>query len=195
LSRNSNYNVIGLEKDKTLVADCRQIRPKINRFNLQFICADAQENFPIKINFDIIFSTHVLEHISNDQAVLVNTFNSLKPGGILILQVPYGNPERKLQHGIANGHVRDGYFQPDLLRKLENAGFEIISTAGSVGKIGRFAYKLAMQLSKIRVVINFSILFFPITLILIYLEQLASSLRNKEPSFKYGPLIVARHPL
>lgn len=193
LSRNSNYTVIGLEKDKTLVADCQQIRTKINRFNLHFICADAQMGFPLRMNFDIIFSTHVLEHVQNDQAVLDNTFRSLKPGGILILQVPHGGPYKTpSKEAKNNGHVREGYTESDLRWKLEYVGFEIISITGSVGRIGRFAYRFARRMAKVRIIINFSILVFPVALALIYLEQVAAFFRSREPSFKHWPLIVAR---
>lgn len=196
LSRNRKYTVVALELDKDLVFHCKKIRKRLKRNNLFFICADASTQFPLGTPFDIIFSTHVLEHIQDDQSALVNAWENLKPGGLLILQVPYGDPnKRPTKEVIANGHVRDGYTESDLRRKLENAGFEIISAKGSIGKIGRFAYHLARRLAKVRIIVNFSILFFPITLILIYLEQAASFWRSQEPSFQYGPLVIARHPL
>lgn len=172
LSRNPDYIVVGLEYNKTLAVDCQQIRAKINRSNLFFICADASAGFPLKINFDIIFSTHVLEHILNDQEVLFNTFKALKPGGILLLQVPYGDPSKvSLYEAVENGHVRDGYTEYDLCRKLEHAGFEIVIATGVIGKISHFAYRFAKRLAKIRIIANFAVLFFPLIYILIYLEQ------------------------
>jgi len=195
LSRNNNYFVVGLEYDKTLVLNCQNIYTKINRVNLYFVCADGSEKIPLKSSFDIVFSTHVLEHISNDQSVLINIFNNLRPKGILILQVPYGDPYKSpSKEAIANGHVREGYTESDLRLKLENAGFQIISVTGSIGRIGRFAYWLARGVEKVRIIVNFPILILPITLALIYLEQVAAFLRSREPSFKHWPLIVARRP-
>ena len=127
--------------------------------------------------------------------IVINTFKNVKPGGILILQVPYGDPQKSpSEEAIENGHVRDGYTESDLRRKLQNAGFEIISATGSVGRIGRFAYQFARRLANVRIIINFSILLFPITLGLIYLEQIAAMLRNKELSFTSGPLVIAKRP-
>lgn len=159
LSRNPDNNVIGLEIDKTLVDDCCQINNKINRSNLSFVYADASDEIPFKNHFDIIFSTHVLEHIPNDQTVLNNTFKSLKPGGIFILQVPYGDPQKTpSKEAVDNGHVRDGYTESNIRQKLEYAGFEIISATGSVGRIGCFAYRLSRSFAQIRIIINLSIL-------------------------------------
>ena len=196
LGRNTNYTVVGLENNKTLVIDCQHIRNSINRLNLYFIYADASKKFPLKDNFDMIFSTHVLEHILNDKSALLNAYNSLKPGGLLILQVPYGDPnKRPTNEAIANGHIRDGYTESDIREKLEHSGFEIVSATGSIGRIGRFAYQFARKLAKIRILFNFSILFFPITLILIYLEQAAAFIRKHEPSFENWPVVIAKRPL
>lgn len=196
LSRNRKYNVTALEFDRDAVYDCNKIKRSLRRNNLFFICADASTQFPLSTPFDIIFSTHVLEHIQDDQSALINAWENLKPGGLLILQVPYGDPnKRPTKEAIANGHVRDGYTESDIRRKLEYAGFNIISTTGSVGRIGRFAYRFARGMAKVRIIVNFSILFFPITLILIYLEQVAVFFRKREPSFEHDPLIIARHPL
>lgn len=196
LSRNPDNTVIGLEIDKTLVKDCYQISNKINRSNLFFVCADASDEMSFKNHFDVIFSTHVLEHILNDQAVLINIFKSLKPGGILILQVPYGDPQKSpSKEAVDNGHVRDGYTESNMRQKLEYAGFEIISAAGSVGRIGRLAYRLCRNLAKLRVIVNLSIIFFPVTLNLFHWERVISSLRSHEPYFKHWPLVIAKRPL
>lgn len=196
LSRNPDYMVVGLEYNKTLAIDCQQICAKINRSNLFFICADASAVFPLKIKFDIIFSTHVLEHIPNDRAVLLNAFSNLKPGGLLILQVPFGDPEKQpsKEEDVRNNHVREGYTDVDIREKLEYAGFEIISSTGSVGRIGSFAYQLARRLEKVKIIVNLYILFFPIVLILIYLEQVGAFIRSQAPPFEHWPLVLARRP-
>ena len=196
LSRDRKHTVVALESDKVLVDDCDHIKQKLNRNNLSFICADASTELLKKDGFDIVFSTHVLEHIPDDRAALINAFNILKPGGLLIIQVPYGDPHKKpsREEDIRGGHVREGYTEEDLLHKLEHAGFEIISMTGSIGRIGRLAYRFARGSAKLRFVINLSFLMFPFTLALIYLEQVVAFLRNREPSFEHGPLVIARSP-
>jgi len=196
LSRNTKHKVVALDIDRDFIHDCENIKQILNRNNLSFICTDATNGFTDSNTFDMIFSAHVLEHILNDQVALNNALENLKPGGVLILQVPYGHPQKAPSRKAAeNGHVRDGYTESDLRRKLEYAGFETICATGSVGRIGRFAYLLERKLAKIRIVANFAILFLPITLILIYLEQAAAFLRTREPAFKQSPLVVAKRPL
>lgn len=196
LSRNHNYRVVGLEYDKTLVTDCHQIRNKIKRSHLFFVCADASTEFPFKINFDVVFSSHVLEHIKKDQDVLINAFKVLKPGGLLLLQIPYGDPLRSpsIKEDIENGHVREGYTEQDIRQKLEYAGFDIVIVTGSIGLTGRFACRFGKLLSKTKIIAGFSILFFPITFVLILLEQFTAFLRNREPFFSNGPFVLARRP-
>ncbi len=195
LSRNRDHMTVGLEYDKSRVIESGHISTKLHRPNLHFICADACYPFPLRIGFDIIFSTHVLEHILDDRAVLVNVLRNLEPGGVLILQVPHGDPHKKpTRKAMANGHVREGYTESNTIQKLEYAGFEIISATGSVGRIGRFAGRLAWLLARVRIVVNLYVLFFPITFFLIHLEQVAAFFRKCEPSFEYGPLVIARRP-
>ena len=74
LSRDRKHTVVALESDKVLVDDCEHIRQKLNINNLSFFCADASAELPQNNRFDIVFSTHVLEHIPDDQAVLINAF-------------------------------------------------------------------------------------------------------------------------
>ncbi len=95
LSRNREHTVVALDFDKHLVYECENIRQKLNRNNLSFICADASAELPSKNRFDIVFLTHVLEHIPDDLAALINTFKALKPGGLIIIQVPYGDSHKK----------------------------------------------------------------------------------------------------
>jgi len=72
---------------------------------------------------DSIVLVNVLEHISDDDALLLQIRQSLRPGGRVLLFVPalewnYGSLDR------AFGHHRR-YSKPGLRKKLEHAGFRI----------------------------------------------------------------------
>ncbi|MFH1305062.1 MAG: class I SAM-dependent methyltransferase, partial [Candidatus Omnitrophota bacterium] len=196
LSRNRKNTVVGLDVDKNLVRDCEYIRGRVDRDNLSFVCADAADSFAWENMFDVVVSTHVLEHVLDDKAVLANAFKALKRGGVLLLQVPYGalhkSPSRE---GLDNGHVRDGYTEMHLRHQLEALGFEILTIGGSVGIIGRSAYKFARGAAKGKFIFNLSVMAFPLTLVLIYLEQIVAFLRGRELPFEYSPFIEARRPL
>lgn len=49
-------------------------------------------NLPFNDNsYDVIFCSHVLEHINDDRKALLELFRVLKPGGFAIIQVPIKN--------------------------------------------------------------------------------------------------------
>jgi len=197
LSRKEEHKVVALDIEKNFIFDCENIREKINRKNLYFVCGDATVRICKEQTFNFVFLTHVLEHIENDQSVLTNIYSALKPGGILLLQVPYGDPKQKpSKQNRGAQHVRKGYTKDHLCKKIVDAGFEILAASGSIGRIGRFAYRHAMKLREVQIFdCNSYILFFPIILSLTYIEQTVALFRNNEPSFKHSPLVTAKRPM
>jgi SAM-dependent methyltransferase len=81
----------------------------------------------------LVWCSHVLEHIPDDQAALSEVFRVLAPGGTLVLQVPIGgdttvedpsvtSDEGRLETFLQEDHVR--LYGRDLARRIEAAGFE-----------------------------------------------------------------------
>ncbi len=77
---------------------------------------------PFQEEFDVVGAFDVIEHIDDDQRVLEQIRNSLKPGGGVVLTVP--------QHGwlwseqdVASCHRRR-YSQKGLLQQVKDAGLE-----------------------------------------------------------------------
>jgi SAM-dependent methyltransferase len=73
------------------------------------ICADLCD-LPIPNgSYDVVFASHVLEHIRDDKRALAETARVLKPGGFCLLPVPVVAPVT-VEYAIANatesGHVR-----------------------------------------------------------------------------------------
>lgn len=103
-----------------------KIRSKVN-----------MENMPYENDtFDVIYNSHVLEHIFNDVAAMKECYRVLKPGGICFIMVPlsnkyktfenenYNTPElRKKYYGLAD-HVR--IYGHDIQEKLKICGFNVI---------------------------------------------------------------------
>jgi len=87
-------------------------------------------------SFDVVFCSHVLEHIPDDEKALRELFRVLKPGGWAVLQTPYfpilqnsfSDPAlntdelRRLYYG-QNDHVR--IYGRDLFLKIESVGFTL----------------------------------------------------------------------
>ncbi len=81
---------------------------------------------PFKNNhFDLVVSMDVIYHKQvNDSKALKEFFRILKPGGILVARVP-ANKWLHLKHD-EYVHTRERYSKEELLRKLKNAGFEVL---------------------------------------------------------------------
>jgi SAM-dependent methyltransferase len=94
-----------------------------NRFKAPLINGDLN-HLPFKSNsFGLIVAMDVLEHLDNDLNGILELFQSLTRGGLLILTVPafgflWGTQDR------VTGHKRR-YSRPEILHKLRNAGFTI----------------------------------------------------------------------
>ena len=111
-----------------------------NRYGTTPVCVEIDENF-LEIlrsrgfnsfqtlqdlpscNYEIIFSSNVLEHIDNDSQILRELKEKLAPDSHLALYVPalkflYSSHDREI------GHFRR-YGRAELKQKLEHAGFEI----------------------------------------------------------------------
>lgn len=89
---------------------------------VEFFQMDARR-IPFESHFDVIGAFDVLEHIKEDQTVLIEIYRALKPGGSVILTVPQ-HPWLWSRHDEMFCHVRR-YTRSELIRKVTKAGFEI----------------------------------------------------------------------
>jgi SAM-dependent methyltransferase len=108
-----------------------------------FECYASLES--IEGQFDLIYSSNVLEHIEDDRKALGQLYQKLKPGGILALYLPafqclYSDFD------AAIGHYRR-YQKRDLINKLKDANFTIekCEYADSIGFFAWLTTKLNGQ--------------------------------------------------
>lgn len=78
---------------------------------------------PFESHFDVIGAFDVLEHIKEDQTVLMEIYRALRPGGGVILTVPQ-HPWLWSRQDEMACHVRR-YTRSALIQKVTRAGFEI----------------------------------------------------------------------
>ena len=96
-------------------------------------------------SFDIIFCSHVLEHIEDDRRAMGELHRVLKPGGFSLIAVPVKNnsktfedfsvvdPEERRKVFGQKDHVR--IYGKDFKNRLEQSGFNV--------KVDKFAYSLS----------------------------------------------------
>lgn len=110
----------------------------------QFMQMDARR-IPFHEEFDAIGAFDVLEHIEEDNAVLVQLSHALRPGGVLYLTVPQ-HPWLWSASDDYAMHVRR-YARHELERKVLAAGFAIERTTSFVSLL--LPLMLAARLKKI----------------------------------------------
>lgn len=124
---------------------CLEIDPSLQKIiqGRGFDCHSSLEG--LEDQFDLIYSSNVLEHIEDDQKALQQLYLKLKPGGVLALYLPafqclYSDFD------AAIGHYRR-YEKADLIRKLKNARFVIekCNYADSVGFLAWLSTKWKRQ--------------------------------------------------
>lgn len=85
-------------------------------------------------SFDIVYCSHVLEHIPDDRTAMKELARVLQPSGWAVLQVPMGteptqenlsitDPEERTRLYGQSDHVR--MYGPDYKERLEESGFQV----------------------------------------------------------------------
>jgi len=182
-SRFPHAQVVGVELDGDLIANCNLILSKVAFPNLKFV----QQNLMIyapPVEFDLICCIDVLEHIVEDEALMQNLRSALQPNGVLLLHVPRrhqlnrhhfqwrGNPGLKRQAD----HVRDEYTESEITQKLESAGFKIEERRYTFGWFGSLARELGFAVQSLGALRPASkALIFPFLMSAAYLDTLTSN--------------------
>ena len=116
--------VVGSEVLEGGLSYARQRNSHVN-----FIQMDAR-NIPFQSEFDAIGIFDVLEHIEDDEAVLMQIFKALRPGGLVYITVP----QHKWLWSAADDyacHVRR-YSNKELLLKISRAKFELVESTSFI---------------------------------------------------------------
>ncbi len=87
-------------------------------------------------SFDCILCSEVLEHIQDDEKAVAELRRVLKPGGVLVVTVPF-QKRFWAEDDEFVGHVRR-YDPGELEQKLRSGGFQIIKTYKLSGMIERW---------------------------------------------------------
>ena len=132
------------------IADCNAFFTRIGRKNVLFEKADLTQ-FSKPDRFDFILSVDVMEHISDDEAVFRNFYDSLTQQGMLLISTPSdqgGSDVHEHEEGesFIDEHVRDGYNILDIQQKLKRAGFAKTEASFTYGTPGQIAWRLSIMM-------------------------------------------------
>ena len=123
---------VAIEKAKEKVPDGR------------FFIADITNPFSLPRSlFDVAICSDILEHIKEDHLALFNVNRLLRPGGHIIVTVPY-DMKNWTPHDDSVGHVRR-YRKGEIKRKLIDAGFEVNQAFAWGYPIYGIYYRLILQ--------------------------------------------------
>mgnify|MGYP001313562602 CR=1 FL=1 len=90
------------------------------------------------------------EHITDDEAVFRNFYDSLTQQGMLLISTPSdqgGSDVHNHEEGesFIDEHVRDGYNISDIREKLKRAGFAKTDVHFTYGTPGKISWRLSMK--------------------------------------------------
>ncbi|MBI1748976.1 MAG: class I SAM-dependent methyltransferase [Acidobacteria bacterium] len=128
--------VIGVTKDPNQVRAARALFSAVGTDpkRLSFEVCDLYDLPKLDRSFDQIICSETLEHIRQDDLVIRNFYEVLRPGGVLHLCCPFAlHPEHHLGRVDGpedGGHVRDGYTLASYRTLLEPAGFQLVCKIG-----------------------------------------------------------------
>jgi SAM-dependent methyltransferase len=112
--------------EKTAIRpDCIEIDPELIVFIKQRKFKCFSEIDQLKTEYDGIYTSNVLEHISDELPILISLRNVLKINGKIVIYVPahqflFSDMDKSV------GHYRR-YSRNELMKKVESAGFEVES--------------------------------------------------------------------
>lgn len=155
--RNKNWTIKGVDVKQEQIDDCNSFFNKIGLNNASFGFADLTK-FAEKEKFNLAICVDVMEHIEEDEKVFSNFYESLKPGGMLLVSTPSDQGgsdvhhhdhddhyENDGTHSFIDEHVRDGYGIDDIKAKLKRAGFSKSEVYYQYGPAGNLSWKLSMK--------------------------------------------------
>ncbi|HET6458486.1 MAG TPA: class I SAM-dependent methyltransferase [Nitrosopumilaceae archaeon] len=121
LFENKGFDVFGIEPSKD---NLEIITGKLKWGSCKTGFAEDLPQFDKK--FDVIFMSHVLEHVIDCRDVLSKLKNGLSLDGTLFIEVPNCQNEETLQHSINTQPHLHHFTKKSLEKLMQNCGFKIL---------------------------------------------------------------------
>ncbi len=190
--RHPEATVLGIDSDSDLIGRANEIASRAGLTNCSFLEGDVTK-VGFDDAFDLALSIDNLEHVEDDVEAMRTLLHALRPGGRLVVHVP-GYERRWILVGRrvnfdVPGHVRPGYRAEELVKKLEDAGFEVSAHSYTYGLLETFTNNISYLVTRAdqRNKLAYAAVF-PVLLALSYLG------RSSQPQWGAGVLAIARRP-
>jgi 2-polyprenyl-3-methyl-5-hydroxy-6-metoxy-1,4-benzoquinol methylase len=146
------WRVVIADNETRTIERALSIKRALGLENLEIREVDLRE--PGDANaYDVVVCADVLEHIEEDDRVILHLARALKPGGVLLVTSPsVPQPrhlalvawrERRIGFDPSDyGHVRAGYSEDRLREMFEAAGLEVESVRRTFGPAGTLMFDL-----------------------------------------------------
>lgn len=159
---NKRWKITGVDIDKVQTEDCTRFFGRAGMSERVNFLIEDLTSFTETGKFNLILSVDVMEHITEDETVFRNFYNSLKNNGILLVSTPSdlggSDVHENGNESFIDEHVRDGYSINDITDKLTRAGFSKVEVKYTYGVPGNLSWRLTMKYPV--KMLNLSYLFF-----------------------------------
>jgi SAM-dependent methyltransferase len=141
--------IVGVDIKQEQIDDCNAFFNRTGRTDRILFEYGDLTSFRRDSTYNLVLSVDVMEHIEEDVTVFKNLFNSLTPGGVLLVSTPSDQGGSDVHHeeeeSFIEEHVRDGYAISEIEDKLKTAGFSSVSSRYSYGSPGKVSWRLSMK--------------------------------------------------
>lgn len=163
------YETLGLTWNEADTLKARERAQMLKVSNCTFSIQDVRrldERKELIGQFEYAICTENIEHIMNDQKLMIDMSNCLKSGGKLFLTTPNINfiamtDEDKIGIELEEngGHVRRGYSREDFERLCEASNFSIVEVGYVSGYFSQKITKVLRRISEVNHMLGYAVTF------------------------------------
>ncbi|MBX7150643.1 class I SAM-dependent methyltransferase [bacterium] len=113
--------VCGIELSQSAIAFLMELSKILGVKSIKTVHYDGIGEFPVKEKYDVVISSHVLEHVPDDNFFILQKYKLLKNTGLMYLQVPIKYSSDKSEDP---NHARD-YSDETITKLLSKANLQI----------------------------------------------------------------------
>jgi trans-aconitate methyltransferase len=123
--RHREWTLSGVDRREDMLDGARERALGRSLANVEFVSGDLEEPLPGS-GFDVVLALECLSEIPDDERALMMLTEALRPGGLLVVQVPdrEWRPVLGGSEATWREQVRQGYDAEELHSKLGGAGLE-----------------------------------------------------------------------